>query len=98
VLGFHVLDHRLFEFEMAIMFLAVMMIATLYVVLSLRVEAPKVDVTIIADPVGIGILFMLLQGSVAWKRSLAANTIRHRMIVVRDKEDGQPWGIDLEFT
>jgi hydrogenase/urease accessory protein HupE len=98
VLGLHVLDHRLFEIKQAIMFPAVMMIGTLYVVLSLRVGAPKVDATIVADPVGIGILIVLLQRSDAWERSLAANTVRHRMVVVRDKEGSWPWEIDLEFT
>lgn len=61
MLGLHVLDPRLFEFEETIAFSAVMVIATLYVVFSLRVEAPKVDVAIIANPVGIGIIFVLLQ-------------------------------------
>jgi hypothetical protein len=61
MLGLHVLNPRLFEFEETIAFSAVMVIATLYVVFSLRVEAPKVDVAVIANPVGVGILFVLLQ-------------------------------------
>jgi hypothetical protein len=85
VLGLHVLDLRLLEFEKAIAFPAVMVIATFYVVLSPRGEAPKVDVTVIADMVSIGILFVLLQGSFVWERSLTAHTIRHRMVVVQNE-------------
>lgn len=62
MLGLHVLDPRLFKFEKAIAFPAVVVIETLYVVLALRVEAPKVDATAIADPVCIGRPSVLLQG------------------------------------
>ena len=64
VLGLHVLDPRLFKFEKAIAFPAVVMVETLYVVLPLCVEAPKVDVTAFADPVCIGRPSVLLQGLV----------------------------------
>jgi hypothetical protein len=63
VLCFHVLNPRPLEFEMTIAFFAVMVIATLHVVFLLCVEALKVDDAIIANPVGIGVVFMLLQGS-----------------------------------
>jgi hypothetical protein len=66
MLGLHVLNPRLLQIEVTITFLAVMVIATLDVVFSLGVEAPEVDVALRANPVpvGIGILFMLLQGSI----------------------------------
>jgi hypothetical protein len=59
-----VLNPRLLEFEETVTYPAVMVIATRYVVFSLRLEAPKVDVAVIANPVGIGTVFMLLQGSI----------------------------------
>jgi hypothetical protein len=54
------LDPRLVGFEKAITFPAVMVFATFHIVFSPRVGAPKVDATVIADPMGIGILFVLL--------------------------------------
>jgi hypothetical protein len=65
VLGLCVLDLRLLKFEKAVTFPAVMVNWASYVVLSPRVEAPKFGVTVIvAEPVGIEILFVLLQGPV----------------------------------
>ena len=99
VLGFHVLDLRLLEFEKAVTFPTVMVNWASYVVSSPLVEAPKFGVTAIAaDPVGIRILVVLLQGTVVWEQSLTTNTIRHWMIVVRNEEGGShSRGIDLEF-
>ena len=88
MLGLHVLHLRLLEVEQAITIPAVMVIGTLPVMLFTRIGAPEIEVAIIAWPVGIGILFVLLQCPVTWERSFTAITIRHRMIVVRSKEGG----------
>ncbi len=64
VLGLHMLNLRLFEFEKPVAIPAVMVIATCHVVLSLGVEAPEVGVAVIANPVSTGIFFVLLQGLV----------------------------------
>jgi hypothetical protein len=97
VLGLHMLYPRLVEFEKAITFPAIMVFATFNEVLSPRVEASKVDPTFSTNPVGIGILFVLFQNSVVWERLIAANTIRHWVVVVRNEERSQPWGIDFEL-
>lgn len=97
VLGLHMLYPRLVEFEKAIAFPAIMVFATFNVVLSPRVDAAKVDATFSANPMGIGILFVLFQNSVVWERLIAANTVHHRVFVVRNEERSQPWGIDVEF-
>jgi hypothetical protein len=83
MLGLHVLHLRLLEVEQAIAIPAVMVIGTLPVMLFTRFGAPKVEVAIIAWPVGVGILFVLLQCPVVWEPSFTAITIRHRMMVVR---------------
>jgi len=62
-----------------------MVIATLYVVLLPGIEAPKVEITVIAWPVGIGILFVLLQCPVTLEPPFTAITIRHLMVVVQSK-------------
>jgi hypothetical protein len=59
MLGGHVLDPRIFEVEVAIAFLAEMMIPALRVVLLSRFSAFEVEIAVIAGPVGIGIFFML---------------------------------------
>jgi len=68
--------------EMAIAFLAEMVIGTIYVVLFQCKVAGKVAVAVIAFPVGIGIAFVLLQGLVVWEGPFTAITIRHWMVVV----------------
>lgn len=78
--GLHMLNPRLLEFKETITFPAVMVIATNYVVFSPRVEAPKVDVAVVANPVGIGICFVMLQGLVVSEPLVTANAIRHRTI------------------
>jgi len=80
MLGLHVLNPRLLEFEETIAFPAIVVMATLHVMFSLCIGAPKVDVAVIANPVGIGIVFVLLQGSIVSKRLLTANTVCHRTI------------------
>jgi hypothetical protein len=60
-----------------IAFLAVMMIWTLGVVLLSHVGALEVEVAVIAGPMGVGILFVLLQCSIVWEPLLAAIAIRH---------------------
>ena len=62
-----------------------MVIGALSVMLFARMGAPKVQIAIIARPVGVGILCVLLQCPVVWEPSFAAVTIRHRMVVVRGK-------------
>jgi len=86
MLGLHVLHLRVFEVEQAIAIPAVMVIRTLPVMLFTRIGAPKVEIAINAWPVGVGILFVLLQCPVVYEPSFTAITIRHRMVVVRGKE------------
>ena len=64
--------------EQAIAIPAVMVIGTLPVMLVARVGAPKVEIAIVAWPVGVGILFVLLQCPVVWKPSFTAITICHQ--------------------
>jgi hypothetical protein len=77
MLGLHMLYFRLLGVEQAIAIPAVVVIGTLPVVLVTRIGAPKVEIAIIARPVGIGILFVLLQCPVTCERSFTAITIRH---------------------
>jgi hypothetical protein len=86
MLGLHMLHLRLLEVEQAIAIPAVMVIRTLPVMVFTRIGAPKVDIAIIAWPVGVGILFVLLQCPVVYEPSFTAITIRHRMVVVRGEE------------
>ena len=86
MLCFHVLDPRIFKIEMAIAWTTIMIILAPHVVALARFEALKVEVAVIAGPVEVGILFVLLQGSVIWKRSLTSITICHQMVVVRREE------------
>lgn len=65
---------------------AVMVGATVYVVLSPRVVAREVAIAVVAWPVDIGNVFVLLEGKVVWEGSVAANTIDHWMVVVRGEE------------
>jgi len=60
MLGGHVLDPRIFEVEVAIAFLAEMMVLALRIVLLSRFGAFEVEIAVITRPVGIGIFFMLL--------------------------------------
>ena len=68
-----------------------MVIATLYVVLLLAIEAREVEATVMTRPVGVGIVFVLLRGPVIWERSITAITIRHQIVVVQSKDD---YGVD----
>lgn len=63
-----------------------MVIGTLLIVLLSRIEAPEVEVAIIARPVSVGILFVLLQRPIICEPSFTAITIRHQMVVVRGQE------------
>jgi len=54
------LDPRIFEVEVAIAFLAEMMVLALRIVLLSRFGAFEVEIAVITRPVGIGIFFMLL--------------------------------------
>jgi hypothetical protein len=84
--GIHVAAEVALALEKAIALLAVMVIAAVRVVLLSRGLAGKVAVAGIAFPVGIGTLFVLLQGPVVWEVSFAAMAIRHgRMVVVRSE-------------
>lgn len=56
MLGLHMLHLRLLEVEQAITIPAIMVIRTLPVMLFTRMGTPKVEVAIIAWPVGVGIL------------------------------------------
>jgi hypothetical protein len=58
--GGHVLYSGRLPGKVTIAFLAVIMISTLRVVLPSRVSALKVEIAVIAGPMGIGILFVLL--------------------------------------
>ena len=75
--GIHVVTEVALALEVTIAFPTVMVNATVRVVLSQRVVARKVEVAVIARPVGIGIGFVLLEGAIVWERTLAAKTIGH---------------------
>ena len=93
--GIHVVAEVALALEMAIAFLAVMVIGTLCVVLLPRILARKVAIAVIAWPVGIGITFVLLESAVVWEGTCTATAIRHRMVVVRREEGEKPWKLDL---
>jgi hypothetical protein len=73
--GVYVVTEIALALEMPIARPAVIVRATVYVVLLPCVVARKIAVAGIAWPVGIGIVFMLLEGAVVWERSSAAITI-----------------------
>lgn len=62
MLGLHVLNPQLLDLEVTVTFLAVMVTATRYEVFLQCAGAPKFDVAVLANPVGFGIVFVLLQG------------------------------------
>jgi hypothetical protein len=97
MLGLHMLYFRLLGVEQAIAIPAVVVIGTLPVVLVTRIGAPKVEIAIIARPVGIGILFVLLQCPVTCERSFTAITIRHRIIVVQSEEGDVSFKPDIKI-
>jgi hypothetical protein len=84
MIAHHVSNPRLCGAESGIAFLAV----PLCVVLLSSIEACKVETACITDPVGAGIVPVLLQCSIVREKSLTAITIRHRMVVVRGRERG----------
>lgn len=61
MLGLHVLDFRSLGVKKEFTLVAVIVIGTLPVMLFTRIVALKVEVAIIAWPVGVGIFFVLLQ-------------------------------------
>lgn len=62
MLGLHVLNSQLLGLEVTVTFLAVMVIATRYEMFLQCVGAPKLDVAVLANPVGFGSVFVLPQG------------------------------------
>lgn len=97
MLGLHVLHLRSLMTEEAIAIPAVMVIGTLPVMLFTRMGAPKVEIAIIARPVGVGILLVLLQCPVVWEPSFTAIAISHRMVVARRKEGDVSFKPDLRI-
>ena len=95
--GIHVVTDVALAPEMTIAFPTVMVHAAAYVMLLPRLVACEVAVAIIAWPVGIGIAFVLLKGSVVWERSCAANTIGHWMVVVRSEEETSHENVVTEY-
>ena len=65
--GVYVVTEIALALEMPIARLAVIVHTTVYVVLLPCVVARKIAIAIIARPVGIGIVFVLLEGAVVWE-------------------------------
>ena len=85
-LGIHVVTEVALALEMTIAFPTVMVNATVCVVLSQRAVTRKVEIAVIAWPVGSGISFVLLEGAIVWEELFAAKTIGHYVVVVRSEE------------
>jgi len=85
VLVYHMLDPRPVEWKMAITYPTVRMIWALDVVLSALAPAVKVEIAVVTSPVRVGILHVLLEGSVISEPSQTAITIGHLMVVVQSQ-------------
>ena len=71
---------------MALAFSTKRMFSALGVVSFESVPARKIEIAVIADPVRVGILFVLLQGLVIPEPSQTAITVGHLMVVVQSQE------------
>ena len=84
--GVYVVTEVALALEMPIARPAVMVNATVQVVLLPRVVVHKIAVAVVARPVGIGIAYVLLEGEVVWEPLFAARTKGHWMVVTRSEE------------
>ncbi len=78
----HMSPSRLFKIEMPIALFAIVVILALYVVLSqciiaLKVEIAQVEIAVTAYPMRVGVLLMLLEGTIVRKPSVTPITVRH---------------------
>jgi hypothetical protein len=77
VLGIHMSRLRRLGVEILVTLPAVVVIWALYVVLLPSIVARKVKATVVADPVGVGIVLMLLKRTIVWKPSYTAVAVCH---------------------